>query len=432
MKNKILFYCLISIVIVNVISLYLTMLPFYFEKSIFSQNFWQNHNQSFVSLSSISSETTTITHSLTSKTTKKFTLVSRTIQNAISCFALFNNDEVEQNRSLTDLQFRHNKSVIKYSLLECTDLLSGGRYVLWPTSPEEDDFSIAFSIVMYRDVEQFEKLLRSIYRPQNLICIHVDSKASENVWNSVNKIARCLNLQFKNIIVTNSRVHPTWGQYSVLEADLNCMRELHNARDRRKWRYLINLTGQEFPLRTHLELVRILSILNGANLLEAEPFDGRKRLRQTQKIPSGVHMYKGSLHIVVSARFVDFTLNDPRALRLLDYVRNATSVPDEWYFSTMNHNPASLPAPGAFLGAANGSFVQSDSPNLNWELPNRQYPFLNRIKAWKWGPMLCRLILNYWSSNLFFNTILLHVLRKYCKCKLYSYLDIEQVFSQQM
>ena len=67
--------------------------------------------------------------------------------------------------------------------------------------------------------------------------------------------------------------------YSVLEADLNCFRELHSARDRRNWRYLINLTGQEFPLRTHLELVRILSILNGANLMEAQPIASRSRLQ---------------------------------------------------------------------------------------------------------------------------------------------------------
>ena len=124
-----------------------------------------------------------------------------------------------------------------------------------------------------------------------------------------------------------------------------------------------------------------------------------------------------SLHIVVSARFVDFALNDPRALQLLDYVQNDTSVPDEWYFSTLNHNPRFLPAPGAFLGAANGTIVQSDRPNRNWELPNKEYPFLNRIKAWQWGPIPCRLILNYCFSNLCFYTVLYHVPRKYCKWK---------------
>ena len=36
----------------------------------------------------------------------------------------------------------------------------------------------------------------------------------------------------------------------------------------KKWKYFINLTGQEFPLKTNLELVRILTAYNGANDLE--------------------------------------------------------------------------------------------------------------------------------------------------------------------
>jgi len=34
---------------------------------------------------------------------------------------------------------------------------------------------------------------------------------------------------------------------------------------RRQFLYFINLTGQEFPLRTNLELVRIVRLFNGSN-----------------------------------------------------------------------------------------------------------------------------------------------------------------------
>ena len=221
------------------------------------------------------------------------------------------------------------------------------------------------------------------------------------MWKAVNHIVDCLNDQFNNIIVTQNRVHPEWGTYSVLEADLNCMRELHNARDRRKWRYFINLTGQEFPLRTNLELVRILSILNGANLMEAQSSASRNRLRSTEKIPSGVHMYKGSVHIVASAAFVDFALTDPRAEKLLVYVRDHTDVPDEWFFSTLNHNPDALPAPGSPRAALNGTRIQTDRPRLSFTLNNTratpQYPFLNRIKGWEWGIYPCRCALFAWN-----------------------------------
>ena len=36
-------------------------------------------------------------------------------------------------------------------------------------------------------------------------------------------------------------------------------------RMRSKWRYFINLTGQEFPLKTNKELVKILKAYRGAN-----------------------------------------------------------------------------------------------------------------------------------------------------------------------
>ena len=35
-----------------------------------------------------------------------------------------------------------------------------------------------------------------------------------------------------------------------------------------KWRYHIDLTGQEFPLKTNNEIVHILKSLSGANALE--------------------------------------------------------------------------------------------------------------------------------------------------------------------
>ena len=34
------------------------------------------------------------------------------------------------------------------------------------------------------------------------------------------------------------------------------------------WKYHINLAGQEFPLKTNLELVRILKAFNGSNLIQ--------------------------------------------------------------------------------------------------------------------------------------------------------------------
>ena len=65
---------------------------------------------------------------------------------------------------------------------------------------------------------------------------------------------------------------------SVLDADLACMKALWElppkdpASKSPPWKYLINLTGQEFPLKNNLELTRILRVLNNANLIEQVPW----------------------------------------------------------------------------------------------------------------------------------------------------------------
>ena len=36
----------------------------------------------------------------------------------------------------------------------------------------------------------------------------------------------------------------------------------------KSWKYYINQTGQEFPLKTNLKIVEILQAMNGANITE--------------------------------------------------------------------------------------------------------------------------------------------------------------------
>ena len=145
---------------------------------------------------------------------------------------------------------------------DCDVFIRDQGYILKSMTLEEKQFPIAYSILVYKDVNQVERLLRAIYRPQNYYCIHVDKKASENVSTSIRCIANC----FNNVFVTSHLVEVKWGSFTVLEPELMCMKELWRYR---KWKYFINLTGQEFPLKTNLDLVRILKAYNGANDVEA-------------------------------------------------------------------------------------------------------------------------------------------------------------------
>jgi len=74
-------------------------------------------------------------------------------------------------------------------------------------SAEEAEFPLAFSISMYTDVEQMERLLRAIYQPQNLYCLHVDIKSSLLIHRTVAAIARC----FDNVWVATHLDKVKWG-----------------------------------------------------------------------------------------------------------------------------------------------------------------------------------------------------------------------------
>ena len=86
----------------------------------------------------------------------------------------------------------------------------------------------------------------------------MDLKTAADVQDAVKAMAGC----FHNVFLASRSLNVTWGKFSVLEPELVCMKDLWPFKD---WRYFINLTGQEFPLRTNHELVKILTAYNDMN-----------------------------------------------------------------------------------------------------------------------------------------------------------------------
>ena len=204
-------------------------------------------------------------HAIASFVKSKATIILPNPENKhVSCAKLFHGDKTEI-AAAEKYQKEHAKAVVSeqnYILHanNCIKFIKERRYIMHSLSQEEYEFPIAFSIMMYKDVEQTERLLRAIYRPQNFYCIHVDRKASDQVQQAMAAIARC----FANVFIPEECVSVQWGTHSALAADLVCMKQLLAY----KWRYFINLTGQEFPLKTNAELVRILKAFNGSNSME--------------------------------------------------------------------------------------------------------------------------------------------------------------------
>ncbi|ELU13269.1 hypothetical protein CAPTEDRAFT_43794, partial [Capitella teleta] len=234
---------------------------------------------------------------------------------------------------------------------------------------DERDFPLAFNIITYENAKQTEHLLRAIWRPQNYYCIHVDAK-SPGLHESLSNMASC----FDNVALATVSHAVTWGHVSVMDAEIACMRDLLK---HKKWKYFLNLTGRDFPIRTNYELVQIFKAYQGANDIEGithgRPTSWTNHIYHQVEVlgyhamiptfipksspPHNLTINKGTTHIAASREFVDFAVNDQRSIDLLEWLRDAR-VPDEMFWSTLNHNSMVLNAPGSYNGRLTVSRVK--------------------------------------------------------------------------
>ncbi|XP_050165551.1 beta-1,3-galactosyl-O-glycosyl-glycoprotein beta-1,6-N-acetylglucosaminyltransferase 3 [Myiozetetes cayanensis] len=258
---------------------------------------------------------------------------------------------------------------------DCGAFRETRRFIEFPLSQEEEEFPIAYSMVIHNKIEMFERLLRSLYAPQNVYCVHVDSKAPAAFQQAVRAIAGC----FPNVFVASRLENVVYASWSRLQADLNCMRDLLQRPV--PWRYLLNTCGTDFPIKTNAEIVRALKVLQGRNSLESEKPSAAKRARwqfhhevgkaisrtSIEKLPPPLSspMFTGNAYIVVTRGFVRHIFEDPTAQKFLEWAKDTYS-PDEHVWATLTRMPG---VPGAV--PHNDKFQLSDMnalPRLvKWE-----------------------------------------------------------------
>lgn len=168
-----------------------------------------------------------------------------------NCKALLNGDTEAQKTAMIFMQTQTNREpqtdqeLLK---LDCPIFMKRRGYIVLSTS-EEKNFPVAYSLVNFNDFAQFERLFHAIYRPQNAYCLHVDEQSSIEFKTGIDRLVKC----FPNFITSSrSVVNVKRGTWSALEADLICMKDLLDRFP--DWKYLINLSPQDFPMRTNLEV----------------------------------------------------------------------------------------------------------------------------------------------------------------------------------
>ena len=225
-------------------------------------------------------------------------------------------------------------------------------------SKEEEELPIAFGLTVHKDSRLLDRILRAIYMPNNVYCIHIDKKSSEVFCKAIQAIIRCL----PNVFIAANSVDVTWGHISVVQAQFSCMEEL--LKSQVKWKYYISLVGQDFPLYDNKQIVKALQGLNNTNNIESYPMAKRQLYRmkavfilkenhqiyKTKKPkgppPHNITIYKGSTHIIAIREFVEFGLHGQIGKDFYEFLKDS-KIPDETIYSSLQRHPG---VPGGING----------------------------------------------------------------------------------
>ena len=135
---------------------------------------------------------------------------------------------------------------------------------------------IFFCITGYKRPDQFNWLYRAIYNEDDIFLIHIDEKSPASVHRD-----------FREITDAHPNTHfvPSipivWGGTGLIQSEIAAIKQaLDIAPD---WRYLVNLTAQDYPLVSLAEMRSRLSEAWPANFVDCKPLKAmhwriRKRL----------------------------------------------------------------------------------------------------------------------------------------------------------
>lgn len=278
------------------------------------------------------------------------------------CLAIINGDVEGRKMDLEVLlASRKRKNVLSEDFYlnvteDCPAYIEQRGFITVPTSEEENDFPIAYSMVIHEKIEMFERLLRAVYAPQNIYCVHVDQKSSIEFQKAVESIVSC----FPNVFIASKLERVIYASWSRVQADLNCMKDLLYSHV--QWRYLLNTCGTDFPIKTNKEMVKALKALNGKNSMESEVTSESKKSRwqyhfnvthmvirtNVRKSPPPISspMFSGNAYFVTTRDFVKHVIQDQTVRKFLDWEKDTYS-PDEHLWATLQRMPSvpgSVPA----------------------------------------------------------------------------------------
>lgn len=225
---------------------------------------------------------------------------------------------------------------------------------------------IAYLILVHRYPNQFKRLFKAIYHPENYYLIHVDKRSGLALKKQIQEYLS----DFPNASMLKSG-NTLWGGYSLIDAELRGIKQL--LKMGLKWEFFINLSGQDFPLKSQAHIKNFLKRNIGKDFIKVvnqtkfrfdtlyrienyveELGDSIRRTPLKRPYLSDVTPFIGNQWMILSRKFCEFVSYNPEAERFKNFYRN-TFIPDEGFFQTVIMNTS-----------YKGIIVNDDKRTIDW------------------------------------------------------------------
>lgn len=208
---------------------------------------------------------------------------------------------------------------------------------------------IAYFLLVHRYPTQFKRLFKAIYQPGNQYVVHVDKSSGPALGREISAFLE----PYQDVELLEPQ-DALWGGYSLVDAELRGMTRLLEMDNR--WTHYINLSGQDFPLKSQKYIREFFAANPGKQFIRA--LDQRKERPDTlnrvshlfveepgKMIATGVARpylsgdtpYIGTQWKAVTRSFCAFVCQDPKVERFKAFYRNSF-IADEAFFQSVIMN----------------------------------------------------------------------------------------------
>ncbi|EGT38850.1 hypothetical protein CAEBREN_31736 [Caenorhabditis brenneri] len=257
-----------------------------------------------------------------------------------------------------------------YAADRCQMLKSMYKFNDHPLSEEESEFSLAYGMLVYKELPQVLFMLSSIYHPQNEYCLAVGENSDVLFQNLLKELANC----FPNVHFMK-RPPIKWGSHEIINSAYECLEFLSQSKS--KWKYFQYLSGVDVPLKTNLEMVQILKELNGTANVEIKNYQWQ-RLKGKNYTSAPLPLFKSSLSAVIPREAANELASSLMPRNILEFLEN-TGIADEGFWGTLFGNKKLFNIPGSLDFKEYIDY--RDTQNLTWPTDGWKY-YISRDQTW--------------------------------------------------